>query len=152
MRITSIGVQKKILQTKFVSRKQHSSLPNFIGLNTLPGVVMSNKSISGKITNRDRARRSNPHLRQGGGSICSTRSRTGHLQQVGNKPWVREGTQLDLPVNARLIRWASLRHNCIKELMSISDQFKLSIKFVIIYLSTKLAPVLEHSLIRSKQY
>jgi hypothetical protein len=50
MRITSIGVQNKILQNKFVSRKQHSSVHSFIGLNTLPGVVISNKNISGKIT------------------------------------------------------------------------------------------------------
>jgi hypothetical protein len=47
---------------------------------------MSNKNISDKITNRDRTRRSSPYLRQGGGSICSTQSRTGHLQQVENKP------------------------------------------------------------------
>jgi hypothetical protein len=53
----------------------------------------------------------------------------------------------DTKDHARLIRWT---HNCIKELMGISDQFKRSIKFVIIYLSTILAPVLEHSLIRSK--
>jgi hypothetical protein len=36
MQITSIGVQNKILQTEFVSWKQHSSVHNFINLNTLP--------------------------------------------------------------------------------------------------------------------
>jgi hypothetical protein len=39
-----------------------------------------------------------------------------------------------------------------KRAYEYSDQFKLSIKFIIIYLSTRLASVLEHSLIRSKQY
>ena len=52
---------------------------------------------------------------------------------------------------ARLMRWASLTH-LHKRAYEYSNQFKLIIKLIIIYLSTKLAPVLEHSLIRSKQY
>jgi hypothetical protein len=58
---------------------------------------MSHKSILDKITSRDHARRSSPHLRLGGDNTCSTQNRTCHLQQVGNKSRVREGTQLVLP-------------------------------------------------------
>jgi hypothetical protein len=57
----------------------------------------------------------------------------------------------DIKDHARLLRWASLTQ-LHKKLMNRSNQFKLSIKFIINNLSTKLAHVLEHSLIRSKQY
>jgi hypothetical protein len=111
-------------------------------------------------TSRDRAQRSSLHPQPGEGNTCSNQSRIGHLQQVRNKPWVREGTQLDLPDkseikdtkdHARLMRWASLTQ-LHKGAYESSDQFELSIKFITIYLSTRLAPVLEKSLIRSKQY
>jgi hypothetical protein len=57
----------------------------------------------------------------------------------------------DTKDHARLMRWASLTQ-LHKRAYEYNDQFKLSIKFIIIYLSTRLALVLEHSLIRSKQY
>jgi hypothetical protein len=44
------------------------------------------------------------------------------------------------------MRWASLTQ-LHKKAYEYSDQFKLSIKFIIIYLSTRLAPVLEHYLL-----
>ena len=56
----------------------------------------------------------------------------------------------DTKDHARLFRWASLTQ-LHKRAYEYSNQFKLIIK-LIIYLPTKLAPVLEHSLIRSKQY
>jgi hypothetical protein len=37
------------------------------------------------------------HPSQDNGSGYSSRNTSAHLQQVGIKPWVREGTQLDLP-------------------------------------------------------
>jgi hypothetical protein len=43
-RTTTIGVQNKILQTEFVSQKQHSSIHNFMSLNTLPDSSHVHKS------------------------------------------------------------------------------------------------------------
>ena len=59
------------------------------------------KALSGTRTSRDRAQWSSLHPQQGEGSTCSNQRRTGHLQQVGDKPLVREGTQLDLPIKTR---------------------------------------------------
>ena len=49
------------------------------------------------------------------------------------------------------LRWASWMQ-LHKGAYEYSNQFKLRTKVIIIYLSTRFAPVLEHSLIMSKQY
>jgi hypothetical protein len=72
MRNTFLGVQNKILQTKFVSQEQHSLVHNFISLITLLDSSHVQQKHLGKIASRDRARRSSPHLWLGGDSICST--------------------------------------------------------------------------------
>jgi hypothetical protein len=69
------------------SRKQHSLAYNFIVSNTLPDLShVLPKASSGMRTRRDRAQRSSLHPQPGEGNTCSNQSRTGHLQQVGNKP------------------------------------------------------------------
>jgi hypothetical protein len=57
----------------------------------------------------------------------------------------------DTKDHARLIRWTSLTQ-LHKKAYEHKQPIKLIIKFITINLSTILAPVLEHSLIRSKQY
>ena len=59
-------------------------------------MIISNKSIRWDVRN-DHAHGPKHHPSQDKGSWYISRNTSAHLQQVEIKPWVREGTQLDLP-------------------------------------------------------
>jgi hypothetical protein len=58
-------------------------------------MIISNKSIKRDVRN-NHAHGPKHHPSQDKGSWYSSRNTSAHLQQVEIKPWVREGTQLDL--------------------------------------------------------
>jgi hypothetical protein len=74
------------------------------------------------------------------GSWYSSRNTSAHLQQVGTKPWVREGTQLDLPDRTKIkdtkeswqAFWWGSWLICKKAFLAFEESFqKLCIKLIL---------------------
>ena len=87
IRITSIRVEIEYYKPSLSVRKQHSLVQNIIVFNYIAkSESCPTKALSGTRTSRDHAQRSSLHPQLGEGSTCSNQSRTGHLQQVGDKP------------------------------------------------------------------